>query len=219
MMCVPAGRRSVPNPFATRYMRTGALPPLDVAGHPRDIAALGATLAGLGGSAVIVGSHGSGKTTLLGALAEWLELEGRVVERVRIREYRDLARLVGAVVRCAGGGVVCVDSGERIGRLAGAGVRAAARLLGSRILMTAHRPGSLPTLVMCDTSSDLLAALVARLPCRSAEGVIDRCDIDETFQRAAGDVREALFLLYDRFEERVGKHRANGISGWTRVRS
>lgn len=219
MTITPARTWAVHNPFSTRYVRTGRLPPLDVTGRPLDIAKLGAMYAGLGGSAAIVGPHGSGKTTLLGAIAEWLEREGRVVARVRIRECGDVVRLVTAVVRCTGGGVVCVDSGERIGRLTVACVSVAARLLGSRILMTAHRPGPLPTLVTCATSSALLAAIVARLPGRHADVVIGRGDINETFQRASGDVREALFLLYDRFEERARNHRANGIPGWLRVQS
>jgi len=219
MTHLSVGHRGTSNPFSTRFVRPGRVSPLDAAGRPLDMAALGAALAGLGGSAAIEGPHGSGKTTLLVTLAAWLEQQGVAIERVSIRGPRDLPRLIHAVVRCSGGGVVCVDGGERIGRVAAAAVRAAARLVGSRLLVTAHRTGPLPTLAVCRTSPALLGAIVAVLPGRGMDEVIGPRDIDEAFHQAAGDVREALFVLYDRFEQRTRNSRQAHGSAAQPVRS
>ncbi|NDC53213.1 MAG: hypothetical protein EBZ74_02720 [Planctomycetia bacterium] len=194
--------RPVGNPFSTRHVRPGALPALDSRGRPRDVAALLARLDAVGGSAALVGTHGSGKTTLLLHLAAALEAGGRRVERVRLRTVADWAPLAGAAWRCARGGTVCIDSWERLGRLPALLVAWAARRVGARLLVTAHRPGPLPTLLECATSPALVTALVARLPRGDAALVPGAADVDAVFRAAAGNVREALFLLYDRHEVR-----------------
>jgi hypothetical protein len=75
--------------------------------------------------------------------------------------------------------------------------------------VTAHRPGLLPTLRACRTSPALLTAIVDRLPVQGAFLPNERAvQIDEAFRRSKGDIREALFTLYDRFEERTGAARA-----------
>lgn len=188
------------NPFCTRHVRPGRMPPLDAAGRPLDIPGMLVSLASLGGSAALVGPHGSGKTTLLAHLAAALEANGGRVERVRLRGWRDLVSLARAVARSAGGGTVCVDSWERLGRPWTGVVRWFARRRGARLLVTAHHRGALPTLWECSTSTALLTALTDRL---RVDPAIGQHDVEEAFQRAAGDIREALFLLYDRFEERA----------------
>lgn len=197
---IPQHDRAEPvgNPFSTRYVRPGRLPPLDAEGRPIDIAMLCETLAVLGGSAAVVGPHGSGKTTLLVWLANALEAGGSRIERVRFRGLRDVVSLARAIWRTAEGGTVCVDCWERLGWPGNGLARLAARLFGARLLVTAHRVGPLPTLCTCATSAKLLEAIVARLPIDSP---LLPGDVDEAFRRARGDVREALFLLYDRCEE------------------
>jgi hypothetical protein len=58
----------------------------------------------------------------------------------------------------------------------------------------------LPRLLECRTSPGLLATLVARLP--ESGDVIGTADVDEAFSRHSGNVRDALYDLYDRFERR-----------------
>lgn len=80
-----------------------------------------------------------------------------------------------------------------------------ARAVGCRLLVTSHRPSPrLQTLVRCETTPRLLEALVARLvdPSRWGAAAIDLIDVEEAFAGHAGDVREALYELYDRFEMR-----------------
>jgi len=212
MTVVSIGQRWAPNPFSTRHVRPGKIAPLDVSGRPLDIPGLIARLAAIGGSAAIVGPHGSGKTTLLMTIADVLEAQGERVEWVRLRESRDLVGLLRAIAACAGGGTACVDSAERMGSIVGSGMRLAAWLVGARMLVTAHRRGPLQTLVECATSVRLLAAIVERLSCRPGEDAVSPVDVAAAFEASRGDIREALFLLYDRFERRA-RHPRGGSGG------
>jgi hypothetical protein len=210
---VPAGLSgdSIGNPFATRHARPGRLEPLDRDGQPRDVAALLDRLAALGGCAAIRGPHGSGKTTLLERLCEGLEDRGTAVERVRLRAWRDgaaaaaadVAAAFRAILRCAAGGTVCIDGWEQMGPAA-AVADAIARLRGCGLVVTTHRSTRLPLLVACDTSPALLAAIVRRLPGYDSWGgsSIHEADLEVSFLRHGGNIRESLYELYDRFEER-----------------
>ncbi|MFM8495513.1 MAG: hypothetical protein ACKOEM_08305 [Planctomycetia bacterium] len=203
-MTMPPLKDRVCNPFCTRSIRPGRIPPLDGSGRPLDVTALLASFDAFRGSAALVGPHGSGKTTLLWHLAAALAARGRRVERVRLSDGRGLVLLVAAVIRGVGGGVVCVDSWERLGRPWADLVRWIARAGGTRLLVTAHRPGRLPTLWICRTSPSLLASIVAGLPNGGALVSPEReQQIAEVFRLSAGDIRESLFALYDRFEERA----------------
>lgn len=210
---VPAGLSgdSIGNPFSTRHTRPGRIEPLDGDGHPRDVAALLDRLAALGGRAAIRGPHGSGKTTLLEHLARGLEDRGTAVERVRLRAWRDgaagaaadSAAACRAILRCAAGGTVCIDGWEQMGPAA-AVAGALAWLRGCGLVVTTHRRTRLPLLVACDTSPALFAGIVRRLPGHAswAGSVIQDADLETSFSRHGGDIRESLYELYDRFEER-----------------
>lgn len=202
---------SIGNPFATRHTRPGRVEPLDGHGHPRDVAALLDRLAALGGRAAICGPHGSGKTTLLEHVSQSLEARGRVVERVRLRAWRDGAAAAAgdvvavfrAILLCSACGTVCVDGWEQMGAAAMAAT-ALARVRGCGLVVTTHRAPRLPLLVACDTSPALLAGIVRRLPGHASwgGGVIRDADLEAAFSRHGGDIRESLYELYDRFEER-----------------
>jgi hypothetical protein len=195
----------VGNPFSTRHTRPGAIPPLDSAGRPVDVAALCAQLAFKGGSAAIVGAHGSGKTTLLEALAREFERAGIPAGRVRLRARRDAVQVLRAILCSPAGAVLCVDSWERMVPVAAGLVRLVARAVGCNLLVTTHRPTALPTLVVCATTPRLLAAIVDRLPGLEQRGgeVIADVDIEAAFRNHAGNIRESLYELYDRFEDRT----------------
>lgn len=203
-MTVPTANEPVRNPFCTRSIRPGRIPPLDGYGRALGVTDLLAALEALGGSAALVGPHGSGKTTLLWHAAAALEARGHRVERVRLFDARGFVGLLAAVIRGAGGGIVCIDSWEQL-RWPWAGmVTGIARACGTRLVVTAHRPGRLPTLWTCRTSPSLLASIVARLPNGGWPDSPERQrQIEEAFWHSAGDIRESLFTLYDRFEERT----------------
>jgi len=200
---VPATSHGFPrNPFATRHTRPGRIPPLDAAGRPIDPPALLDRLRAGGGTAAIQGPHGSGKTTLLTHLACALERRGLLAARVRLRSRRDAAAALAAIVGARPGATVCIDSWERIGTVLGPVARLTARVKGCGLLVTSHRDTGMPLLARCETTPDLLAAIVRHLPdCEQWLGpLVSAADIEEAFAGCGGNLREALYDLYDRFE-------------------
>ena len=188
------------NPFATRYTRPGALPPLHTDGMPLDLDALLTRLESLGGSGAIEGLHGRGKTTTLLALIERASSRGMAVESLRVRSMRDLPVVCRSMARQSPGSTLFVDGWESLGRLPCLLVRGLARLWGCRLVVTSHGPAGLPRLLECRTSPGLLRTLLARLP--ASGDVIGAADVDGAFSGHAGNLREALYDLYDRFERR-----------------
>jgi hypothetical protein len=188
------------NPFATRFTRPGALVPLDAAGLPLDVPALFGRALALGPLVTLEGPHGSGKSTLLVALVSHAAMRGRPTAHLRATAPSDAWRVVTSLGRVPCGALVGLDGGERLPTGAFVVIRALARIRGLVVVATTHRPVGLPLLARCRTTPALLAAIVHRLP--SHGGRIDNTDLDAALTRHAGDVREALFDLYDRFERR-----------------
>lgn len=188
------------NPFATRHTRPGCLAPRNPAGEALDVAAL-ATHARHLRAAAIVGPHGAGKTNLMHALARHLGGTGLLGGTIRVRSRRDGIAVLRAVLRARPRTTVCVDGWEPLGRAGALSVRwlAAVRRVG--LVVTCHRSAGMPTLVRCATTPALLARLVADLPGHG--GLIGATDVHEAFAARRGDVREALYDLYDRFERRA----------------
>jgi len=204
-----------PNPFATRYTRPGAMQPLDAAGRPVHAAEMLGRLDRLGGAAAIIGPHGSGKSTLLCRLADAVDAGGGTALRLRLRDGRDGGRVLLAMLRARAGSVVLLDGWETAGRIGGMLARTIARLRGCGLVVTAHGAVGLPMLVRCRTNVALLNAIVDRLPGRSEwyGRLIFPADVAETFAAHGGDIREALFALYDRYERRLRDEGRAGREG------
>ena len=192
------------NPFSTRHTRPGCIVPLDGHGLPIDVDGLLDRLRRVGGTAAIVGPHGSGKSTLLVKVADALEASGVRVMRVRLRTWRDVAGVVDAIKRTGRRGAVCVDSWECLSVVIRGLVRLAALARGCGLVVTTHHDGGMPVLARCHTSRALLESIVGRLPGRAHwyGTVIQSQDIEAAFGRRRGDIREALYDLYDVFELR-----------------
>jgi hypothetical protein len=188
------------NPFATRYTRPGAIPPLDERGLPRSVLGLLETIDRLGGSAAFTGPHGTGKSTHLAAVAAALRAEGRRVQSIRVRRCRDLLPVLTALGRAAGGGTLCIDGWESLGAPAGLLVVLLARLRGIRLIVTSHRPTLLPTAVRTAATFPLLTGIIERLP--PAGDLLTPADLAGAFTRHAGNLRESLAELYDVVEAR-----------------
>lgn len=184
------------NPFATRFTRPGAVPPLDCRGRPLDVAALTARLRTLP-AAAIVGPHGHGKTTLLLAIAAAWAADGLPVALVRVRGWADVLKALATIARAAADALVCIDGWESLGPGRWP-LRRIARLLGRKLVVTSHGPAGLPLLHACDTSHKLLRAIVGHLPDHG--GRIEAADVTTAFARHGGDLRESLCDLYDRYE-------------------
>ena len=152
-----------------------------------------ARLASLSWRAAIVGRHGHGKTTLLEDLAPRLEGRGFRVRTISLREaHPRLGQENRALIRSLEPeDILLLDGAEQLGRLSWRLVRLLTRRAGG-LVVTSHRPGLLPTLVECETSPELLAAIVGELAGADIE-------VGELYSRHRGNVRDALRELYDRW--------------------
>ncbi|MGI9177832.1 MAG: hypothetical protein ACR2IT_08250 [Pirellulales bacterium] len=187
------------NPFSTRFTRPGMLPPLDQEGVPVDV---GRLLAGLhAGGLAIEGPHGHGKTNLLHAVLAAAVAAGRPTGFFRIGSQDWGWRALFLIGRARPETVVGIDGWELLSPGLAGLLRVAATCRRATIVATTHGPARMPVLARCETSPRLLAAIVDRLPAHG--GCIAKTDIDEAFHRHEGNVREALYDLYDRFERRV----------------
>lgn len=188
------------NPFTTRHTRPGRLVPRDADGAPLDLDALVARARALRAVA-IVGPHGAGKTNLLTALAGRLAAAGHLAGLVRARSRPDAALVLRAVREAPPDSTLCIDGWEAVGAVRGMLIRRWARCRRVGLIVTSHRPTGMPVVVRCATTAALLARLVAELPGHG--GVIAKVDVEQAFRAHRGDIREALYDLYDRFERRI----------------
>ena len=198
------------NPFATRAIQPGATPYLFPANE--DARQLVERLRELHWQGEIVGPHGAGKSTLLAALSPALEAAGRrvVVGRLRAGE-RSLPREILDALPWDGQTLLIVDGYEQLGWLRQRLFRLRRRWAGCGLLVTSHVPTGLPTLATLAPTPDMarrvVAALTADLP-----GAVSSAEVDAAFARHGGNMREMLFELYDRYEQRRVEAARSGSS-------
>ncbi len=140
------------------------------------------------GRGAVVGPEGSGKTTLL------VEVSALIDRPVWIQLRRD-ARALTAEHRAmieAARDVVFVDGADLLPLLDRRWLAKHTRDV--TVLGTLHAPGWLPTLARLSTSPMLLDDLVRELTGASLSDL----DRDALYQRHGGNLRAALFELYDR---------------------
>jgi hypothetical protein len=191
-------RRS--NPFATRWVRPGAIPYLFPDGI--DVLDMVNVLRRNDWQAAIVGPHGSGKSTLLATLIPELRSLGHDVRLIELHDGR--SRIPRKIMRSARPQLMVVDGYEQLSRWSRWRFPRVCRSRRRGFLVTAHDEAStcgIPTLIR--TSGDL--ATVERivnqyLPAHG--GLIDRADVANAFLRHQGNARETLFELYDVFDQR-----------------
>jgi hypothetical protein len=191
------------NPFATRFVRPRSVAYLFGAGH--DARSLVQELKKCGWRGAIVGPHGSGKTTLVHTLLPEIIAEDR--NPVLVSLHDKLRRLPWSVrLRYLDKkALLIIDGYEQLNRASRALIWVCQRLRRFGLLVTAHSDVRLP--ILCRTRGDLsvLHRLIAdELP--SHGGRVARGEIDRAFERREGNLREALFDLYDVFERRRMRH-------------
>lgn len=146
-------------------------------------------LAAAGGRGAIVGPEGHGKTTLL---LDWMARRRAAGDAVHFIKLAGKQRRIAAGQRelVQSRGWVFVDSAEQLGWL---GWRELLRLTAraSRLVVTTHRPGRLPTVFTCRTSPQLLDELVRELTGGDT-------DCAGSWHRHGGNVRLSLREFYDR---------------------
>jgi hypothetical protein len=169
----------------------------------------------------IVGPHGSGKSALLASLLPaieeagvptliWELHDGQRRPPAGWRQQLDSAR---AVMSPAGSrpAVLVVDGYEQLARWFRFRLKWCCRRRGNGLVVTAHDSVGLPDLCSTAPTVELAQQIVIRLQAGFPPHVHSD-DVTELFQRCAGDLREMLFGLYDRYEER---RRASGGSSST----
>ena len=208
------------NPFATRWIRPGAIAYQFPAGISAEqlVERLGQQC----WRGQIVGSHGSGKTTLLHALIPPLQRAGRHVEHFTL--HNGQRRLpVDAHRRSAWNSrtLVLVDGYEQLGRWHRFWLCWTCRRCGGGLLVTAHRGVGLPDLFQTAVTTESARRIVADLlPADSDIADLDIADSDiadsdiansdiiapddvaRCLSQHGGNLRETLLALYDLFEQR-----------------
>jgi hypothetical protein len=159
-------------------------------------------LSGNGWQGQVLGSHGSGKSALVAALIPAIEQAGRQTVLIELHDRQrrlpddwlqraDLSRPT----------VVIVDGCEQLTRWNRSALKRLCRRRGLGLLVTAHRSLGLPDLYR--TSVDLaLAQEIVRSLLGDQQGLIGPDEVRQCLDRRQGNLREALFDLYDLYEQR-----------------
>ncbi len=202
----PAEHHEASNPFSTRFIRPGAVPflfPPEQAGAKQDLDALADRLSSLGSRSQIVGPHGSGKSTLVRQLMDQLAQRGLPSYLVSLHdgERRMPAGWAKAAQQMAAR-LVIVDGYEQLGAWSRWMLKFRCRIRGWQLLVTAHQDVGLPTLFRTATDLATARSIVAHLLAPSDKN-IDETTIADSFAAARGSVRDMLFALYDRYEQRT----------------
>jgi hypothetical protein len=147
--------------------------------------------------AAITGPEGSGKTTLLEDLRQ--ALEGRGL-RTKLLFVNDASPLSEAQCRrflseLTPQELVLLDGADAIHRSSRSLFRRHTIAHASGLIITSHRPGLLPTLIECSTTSHLLTEIVADLTAQSH--AIPPAILDDLYIRHSGNLRACLRDLYD----------------------
>jgi hypothetical protein len=160
--------------------------------------------AAAGGEGEILGPHGTGKSTLLHWLGAEAEARGRTIVRV---ELHDGARRLPRGWDAGGpgrGALVLVDGAEQLSRWRFRLLRMACARRGWGLLVTAHRPLGLPTLYRTHVDGVLARRVVGAVLARSPRlpALVAEHEVEVALQECGGNLREALFRLYDLYELR-----------------
>lgn len=217
------------NPFSTRYHAPGALAYCfedDEGGETSTAEALYEKFLASGRCGEIVGPHGTGKTTLLCALEAEARWRGHAPRRVTLREEErrlpvDWWRFEGEdATKTPAERVVFLDGAEQLSRLGFWRVQRRCRREGFGLLVTAHRSLGLPALYRTLVSETMARRLAERIlaSCPQAPRLVAPDEAAAALQAAHGDLRAALFALYDLYEKRSAARRTQRSGPWAVVR-
>ena len=185
------------NPFATRFIRPGAIPFLFLDGDSAD-AIFDRLRNHWWGQ--IVGPHGSGKSTLLATLTPLIEAAGRSVLSLKIGPgERKLPPLDPTSLSPTT--QIIIDGYEQLSWWSRWKLHHVARGAKAGLLVTAHANVGFPTLYQTKPSEAVAQAVVERLT--EAAGLpIPEAEISAAYHSTGGDIRETLFKLFDVHQQR-----------------
>jgi len=189
------------NPFCAARLRPGTIDFVFEQG--KSLQHLVDALAANAWHGQITGGHGTGKSTLLAALTPAIEARGRLVKSITlVAGQRRLPRaFIMSLRHSAGLGVAVVDGMEQLHPWNRLRLRRFCRAQGAGLVVASHRWSHLPTLYETTVDETRAWSVVEQLQ----DGFPLRVEIEDLVQRLArhqGNLREALFDLYDLYEER-----------------
>jgi energy-coupling factor transporter ATP-binding protein EcfA2 len=209
------------NPFATRFVRPGAIP--FQFGDGTDPQMLIDQLAASNWRGAIVGPHGSGKSTLLATLIPRIEQGGRRVKHVTLCSDGTISSdgrpaslpAILQELKSDSGCLLVVDGWEQLNWLSRYRVRKRTARRNCGLLVTAHDPAlvkPLPLLFRTTPSLGTMQLLVEQFlqsDSNFVSTVVSQEDVSIAFSRHQGNIRDAFFALYDLFERQAhSAHRA-----------
>ncbi len=189
------------NPFCAARLRPGTIDFVFEAG--KSLEQLVDSLEAKAWQGQIIGRHGTGKSTLLAALMPAIEGRGRLVKSVTlVAGQRHLPReFITSLRLSAGLGVAAVDGFEQLHFWNRLLLKRFCRTHGIGLVVASHRSAKLPSLYETAIDETRAWKVVERLQ-NGFPPRIESGDLTVRLARHQGNLREALFDLYDLYEER-----------------
>jgi hypothetical protein len=189
------------NPFCAARLRPGTIDFVFEQG--KSLEQLVDSLAANGWRGQITGGHGTGKSTLLAALTPAIEGRGRLVLSITLAAgHRHLPRrFLRSLARAAGLGVAAIDGVEQLHVWNRLLLKRLSQTRRVGLVVASHRSARLPRLYETAMDDSRAWSVVQRLQDGFPPHVRSD-DLVERLARHAGNLREALFDLYDLYEER-----------------
>jgi hypothetical protein len=97
-------------------------------------------------------------------------------------------------------GQLVIDGWEQLGWFARSRIKRGCRHRGAGLLVTAHADAGLPTLYQTASNMELAERVVQVLLRSQGLAPLPREAVESAFAAAGGDLREALFRLYDQWQ-------------------
>ncbi len=192
---------SASNPFSAARLRPGTID--FVFEHGQNLAQLVDLLEANRWLGEVTGRHGTGKSTLLAAMTPAIEERGRIVKGVTLAAGQRSLPLgyLTSLRLTAGLGVAVVDGIEQLDAWNRLRLKRCCKTNGAGLLAASHRSAKLPSIY--HTAIDVPRAW--KVVERFQEGfppLVRISDLVERLARRQGNLREALFDLYDLYEVR-----------------
>ena len=195
-----AARLAERNPFTTRAVRPGAIAYRFPQGH--QASDLIEVLRQNAWRGEIVGPHGSGKSTLVETLIPLLRDAGRVIQQFTLRAGESRLPIAGTVLQTWGPETqVVIDGYEQLGGWTRMLLNRVVSGRSCGLLITTHEPTGLPLLWKTSTCLETVQTVVRDIQNCEPRRVTDH-DVELSFHKHEGNVREVFFELHDLYEQR-----------------